>query len=231
MSTHIVDALDEPRVSGRQEASTFPVDGIRSHPDNPRRIAEADTELVDSVRAVGVAQAITLAPDPDAPDDESRAVALAGHRRLDAARKAGLTVIPAHWRLDLVTRPSQIEFMLVENLQRLDLTPIEEGDAYEQLELFGVDAETIAKATGRRVTTVRQRLQLGRLPQQARDQVHAGHATLGDAEAMLEFADDPDASAKLVAQLGKPMFRHEVEYLRRTRADRQRIQERRRAGR
>ncbi|MCI0689958.1 MAG: hypothetical protein L0Y54_22380, partial [Sporichthyaceae bacterium] len=77
------------------------------------------------------------------------------------------------------------------------LTPIEEACGYQQLELLGYPPARIAKATGRSRATVDRRLALMRLPEPTRQRIHTGQISLGDAEAMLDFADQPTALAKL----------------------------------
>lgn len=180
-----------------------PLPQIHTHPSNPRFEAAADDDMVASVQAQGILTPVTLAPALDG----DGYVLIGGHRRRDAATKAGLTQLPAIVRDDLVTEAQQVEAMLVENLHRVDLTPVEEAQAYEQLTLFGMDAAAIADATGRSASTVKARLKLNALPQSAKAKVHAGEATLDDAAALLEFADDPDVLAHLEAAFGTGNFR------------------------
>lgn len=110
---------------------------IKEHPDNPRQVVTADEELVDSVRAVGVLEPLVVAPPhsgiPARSMHGATWVLIAGHRRLAAAKAAGLDTVPAIARTDLTSRAAQVEAMLVENLHRADLTPVEEGDAYQLL--------------------------------------------------------------------------------------------------
>lgn len=187
---------------------TLPLDQVQQHPGNVRFSTVADDEMVDSIRSIGIAQAITVAPAHDQPGIY---YVLGGNRRLDGAREAGLTEVPVMVRDDLVTEAQQLEFMLVENLHRADLTPVEEAAAYQQLELFGHDVAAIAAATGRSQANIKSRLRLAGLSDTARDQLHTGQATLSDAEALLEFADDPDTVAHLESQLGTVNFRHAVQ--------------------
>lgn len=180
---------------------------IHSHPLNPRRRAAADPGLLASVRQVGVLSPVTLAPHPTESD---AFVLIAGHRRLDAARRADLTEVPAVVRDDLVTDAQQVEAMLIENLHRTDLTPVEEAAGYEQLELFGMRPAAIAKATGRPVAVVKERLQLRALSDDARDRLHVGDVSLLDAMTLLEFSDMPAVMAELEGALGTPNFAWKV---------------------
>lgn len=193
---------------------TLPLALVRQHPRNARRSAVADDEMVDSIRAIGIAQAVTVVPAYDGWDGW---YALGGNRRLDGAAKAGLAEIPVMLRDDLVTESQQLEFMLIENLLRREFSKAEEASAYQQLTFFGHDIDAIAAATGRAKATIKARLRLTDLPPEAFEQLHDGQMTLGDAEAMLEFADDPDASDRLLQALGTGNFASRVHELRNTR--------------
>ncbi|SDC45186.1 ParB/RepB/Spo0J family partition protein [Nocardioides lianchengensis] len=192
---------------------TLPLDRVRQHPNNARWAAVADPEMVESIRSIGIAQALTVAPAYD----WDGYYALGGNRRLDGAAKAGLDEVPVMLRDDLVTEAQQLEFMLVENLHRSDLSPAEEAAAYEQLTLFGHDIDAIAAATGRAKSTIKARLRLTSLGETARGRLHAGEITIADAEAVLEFAGDETAAERLDAALGTPDFQVEVRVLRRRR--------------
>lgn len=201
---------------------TLDLDLIHVHPHNVRRTAVADDEMVDSIRSIGIAQAVTVMPNPGGCDLHSVCYILgAGHRRCDGARQAGLTEVPVMLRDDLVTEAQQIEFMCVENLHRVDLTAVEEAQAYEQLVLQGMDVAAIAAATGRKPATIKSRLSLNELADTARERLHAGEITLLDAEALLEFADDPETTKSLEAVIGTGNFRWAIEDARRARARRE----------
>lgn len=176
---------------------------IEKHPKNPRRRATADPELVESIRTNGLIQPVVVAPLP-LPEAKpgmgvpmQRYILIAGHRRLDGAKKAKLKTIPAVIRDDLVTEGQQLEAMLIENGRREDLTPIEEAEGYAQLQLFGYKQKDIAKAVGRDPKTVASRLRLVKLAKSTKDRVHKGQMTLEDALAVVEFADDPETTKRL----------------------------------
>lgn len=185
----------------------YPIEKVLPHPQNVRRVAKASEEMIASVAAAGVLEPVILGPDTG---DGVRYL-IAGNVRHNAAVEAGLTTLPAVLRDDLATEAQQIEAMLVENLHRTDLTAVEEADAYSQLQLFGMDVAAIADATGRSKTTVKARLKLTALPEKARTVVHEGQATLADAEALLEFADNPEVVETLTAELGGKDFRWKVQ--------------------
>ena len=185
------------------KAADIALKQIRTHDHNPRRDAVADDDMVASVAAAGVLQAVTVAPAPDSPSQDpanpkSRWVLLAGHRRFDACVKAKLATIPAVVREDLLTDTQQLEAMCIENLHRIDLTPVEEAHAYEQLQLFGMTPAAIAKATGRNAKTVKARLALVGLPETAQQRIHDGQLRLDQAATLVDFhAEAPDIAAEL----------------------------------
>nr|WP_279589766.1 ParB/RepB/Spo0J family partition protein [Cellulomonas uda] len=181
-----------------------PLERLRPHPHNPRKDLGDLSELTKSIRAHGVRQNLLVVVDPDDPDAYRIVI---GHRRAAAARAADLTAVPVvvDRGLDEI---SQRELMLVENLQRVDLTPVEEADGYQDLLDLGVDVATIAAHTGRSETTVRARLRLVPLPDKARAAIHARDITLEDAAAL---ADLPESKQKsLVKALGTNNFRHQM---------------------
>lgn len=146
-------------------------------------------------------------------------VLIAGHRRLKAATQAGVTPVPAILRADLDTPATQLEAMLVENLQRSDLSPVEEGAGYEQLHIYGYDTAQIAKATGRSKATVANRRALMKLDAGKRDKVHAHEITLEQATVFVEFAGDKDATAALEGALGSANWKWAIERQRERRTE------------
>lgn len=188
---------------------------VRPHTKNPRRSAQADDELVSSVKASGLVQPIIVAPDPT---DAGHFVLLAGHRRHDACTKAGMSTAPAVIRTDLLTDGQQLEAMLVENGRRLDLTPIEEAEGYQELTLFGYKQKDIARAVGRSASTVSSRMRLLHLNEDTRSNVHDGQISLDDALAMTQHTGTD--LTLLEDSAGKPGFRYALEAANRRKAGR-----------
>ena len=119
-------------------------------------------------------------------------VAICGHRRLAAVLTAGATDVPVVVRDDLTTTSAQLEAMLVENLHRADLTPIEEARAYQALLDLDFTQVAVAAATAQPKGRIRDRLKLLKLPEAAQARVHDGQVTLADALALADFVDDPE---------------------------------------
>ncbi|MBN9375396.1 MAG: ParB/RepB/Spo0J family partition protein, partial [Cellulomonas sp.] len=135
--------------------------------------------------------------------------AVIGHRGAAAAKLAGLNSVPAIVD-ETLTPAQQLELMLVENVQRADLSPIEEADGYQGLLDLGLDVDAIARETGRSESTVRRRLRLGSLPEKAREKLHTGQATLAQADRLSDFEDDPELVEQLAKVLGSADFENEL---------------------
>ena len=138
-------------------ASEIAIDRIIPNPKQPRRtFVESELEeLSESIRAKGVLQAILVRPDPTNPEMFE---IIAGERRWRAARRAGLTVIPAVVRH--MDDREVLEIAIIENVQRADLNPVEEAEAYKALiDRFGRTQESVATQVGKS----RDRVSIGRI--------------------------------------------------------------------
>lgn len=127
------------------------------NPDNPRKNLGDLTELSASIASQGVQQPLVVTPA----DKQGRHTIIMGHRRYAAAMKAGLDTLPCIVRQ--AGQQEQAELMLVENIQRAGLTPIEEAKGYARLLDLGESEDQMAKATGRSRATVRRRLKAASL--------------------------------------------------------------------
>ncbi len=177
------------------------IDQIDPHPRNPRHDLGNLAELVKSIKAQGIQQNLLLVPQPARPP---RYTVVIGHRRLAAAKKAGLDEVPAV--VAELTDAQQLELMLVENVQRTNLSVIEEAEGYQGLLDLGLDAAAIAKTTGRAEKTVQARVKLLALPDVAKAKVHAEQATLEDAAKLAAFDGDPETMEQLANALGTHNF-------------------------
>ena len=185
-------------VPGLRLAALSP-DEIRPNPQQPRRDfdEQAMAELVQSVRENGVLQPIVVRPLP--PGEDAKFELVMGERRLRASRQAGLRTVPA------VVKDTADEQMLqealLENLHRLQLTPLEEASAYQQLiDDFGITHEELGQRIGRNRTTITNTIRLLRLPEPIQRKVAAGVITPGHARAVLSVVD-PELMDRLVEKI------------------------------
>lgn len=178
---------------------------IKPHKRNVRRDVGDVVELAASITAKGLLEPLIVAPSGTGKFPTF--VLIAGHRRLEAAKVAKLKSVPCLVRDDLVDDAAQLEAMLVENLQRTDLSPVEEADAYQQLLTFpGYTQAKLAETTGRAIATVKARLKLAKLGDTTREKVHTGQISLSEAAALTDFADDPAASRRIESAVGTSQF-------------------------
>jgi ParB family chromosome partitioning protein len=181
---------------------------IHANPGQPRKdFPEAElAELAESVRTKGVLQPILVRPDPRQPGDYQ---IVAGERRWRAAQRAGLTALPALVReLDDM---QVLEIAIIENVQRQDLNPIDEAEAYGHLmKRFGRTQEGLADSVGKSRVHIANTLRLLKLPEPARAMLRDGRVTAGHARAALAA---PEPLAILQRVLDKGLSVRETEAL------------------
>ena len=195
----VTPAAAKPSETGSGGPTEIEIDKIRRNPKQPRRTFDeaALQELADSLKAKGVLQPILVRPDPK---EKNEYQIIAGERRWRAARLAGLTRIPA-----VIRETDELELLeigIIENVQRADLNPIEEAEAYEALmKRFGRTQDSLATSVGKSRVHITNTLRLLQLPEGAREQVRAGQITAGHARAALG-APDPEALIDLAVEKG-----------------------------
>jgi len=178
-------------------SSDISIDRVTPNPKQPRRtFVEAELEeLAESIRAKGVLQAILVRPDPI---NAEMFEIVAGERRWRAARRAGLTAIPAIVR-EMDDR-EMLEIAIIENVQRADLNAVEEAEAYKALmDRFGRTQDSVAMQVGKSREHVANTLRLLNLPDDVREHVREGRLSAGHARALLK-TQDPSALAVAVIQ-------------------------------
>ena len=125
------------------------------HPDNPRKDLGDLTELAESIRESGIYQNLTVVPR-----NEGGYTVIIGHRRLGAAKIAGLTSLPCI--ISNMNEKEQLATMMLENMQRSDLTYLEQAQGFQLMLDLGESIESIAKKTGISKSTVRNRVKLAK---------------------------------------------------------------------
>lgn len=159
---HFVDQLfrGEELSIGRRVAINL----IEANPDQPRSMLGDLEDLKASIEAKGVLEPILVRPR-----DGGRFTIISGERRFRAAMEAGLTDVPCI--VLEVSDAEVVEIALIENLQRKDLSPLEEADGYLTLQdKHGYTHEQIAKAVGKSRVTITETLSLARLPLRVKDE-------------------------------------------------------------
>ncbi len=175
-------------VAGTRDAGKpqdIDIDLLFPNPDQPRQHIEESKleELAQSIRSHGVIQPILVRKAGD------RLEIIAGERRWRAAQRAGLLKVPVVYRD--VTDTHLLEVALIENIQREDLNPIEEAQAYKRLaDEFQMSQEAIASAVGKDRATIANYIRLLRLPVEVRNDLAADALSMGHARAILGLSDD-----------------------------------------
>ena len=175
-----------------------PVEKLRPGRFQPRRVFDqtAIEDLVESVREKGILQPILVRTHPD--DVDSYEI-IAGERRWRAAQAASLHEVPVILR-ELSDREA-LEVALVENLQRQDLSPLEEAEGYHRLmEDFSHTQEQLAKTVGKSRSHVANMMRLLNLPEPVKQMMDAGEITAGHARALLTSSDPLGLARQVVAK-------------------------------
>jgi len=183
-----LEALIPTEAEGSDQTTYLevPVDGIKPNPDQPRSRFDDESlaELTASIEEVGVLQPVVLSRG-----DDGAFYLVAGERRWRAARRAGMTTIPAVVR-GASGETTLIE-ALVENLQRQDLTPLEEAHAYKQLlEETGMNQDRVAERVGKSRPAVSNALRLLQLPGAVQRMIDAGSLSAGHARTLVGLDDE-----------------------------------------
>ena len=175
----------DAETAGMRADSTLPLDRIRPNKDQPRRTFDDVelAELADSIRQNGVLQPLLVRDRGDYYE------IVAGERRYQAARAAGLDEVPVIIRD--VSDDDVFKLALIENLQRSDLSPLEEANGYRQLiKEKGLTQEELAKILSKSRSTITNTLRLLDLPEEVQELVETGQLTAGHARAILAVPDE-----------------------------------------
>ena len=196
----LLPAAPEEAAADDAAVQFLDVDAIDPNPQQPRRSFDEEglQELQDSIAEHGVLQPVLVGRVPGS----SRYQLIAGERRWQAARRAGLAQVPAVIRE--VTGDEYLILALVENLQRTDLNPLEAGAAFRQLiHDFGLTQEEVARQTGRSRMAVSNTMRLLNLSTEIKDYLLQGQLTEGHARALLGApspADQHELAERVIAE-------------------------------
>jgi len=179
-----LDALI-PSIEGEGELLQIPVDRVVPNPYQPRK-RFSDEELAalsKSIKHDGVLQPILVRRKGE------KYEVIAGERRLRASKMAGLKSIPARV-LENISPEEMLVISLVENLQREDLSPIEEAEGYRTLtERFNITQEKVAELVGKSRPAITNSLRLLSLPDEVKDMLEKGTLSAGHARALASIKD------------------------------------------
>jgi len=211
----------------------LPIDRLHPHPDNPRKDVGDVSELAESIKAKGVLQNLTVVPGHYLSDEEMKKgyaeyaakpseelrvilnrrwtnadyTVLIGHRRLAGAKLAGLTELPCS--IVEMSIEDQVATMLVENMQRSDLTVYEEAKGFQMMLDLGKSVKEVSDMSGFSESTVRKRVKLAELDEAKFKKAVDRGATLFDF-AELDKIEDPTTKDKLLDSIGKADFQNEL---------------------
>jgi ParB family chromosome partitioning protein len=174
---------------------------LTPNPQQPRTVfdPEALAELAASIKQYGIIQPLVVAPvGPDGQTSDGGTYhIIAGERRWRAAKIAGLKTVPALVRT--AREQERLELAILENVQRVDLSPLEQAVSIERLhQQFNLTYGDIAQRLGKAETTVHNTVRLLQLPADARDALQNGDISEGHARQVLALKDSPEAQATLL---------------------------------
>lgn len=188
---------DEVVVKTGERIATLKLDEIVSSRFQPREVIdpEKQKELVLSVKEKGVIQPILVRPKGNGYE------LIAGERRLRAAKELGFSQLPAI--IKDVKDDEALEIALIENIQRQDLNPIEEAQAFQRLiDEFSLTQEEVSQKVGKDRASIANTLRLLRLPEKIKEEIYLGRISMGHAKAIL-MLESKEAQIELCNRIVK----------------------------
>lgn len=180
-------------VDDHERVQKIAVEELKANPNQPRQHfdKQALEQLADSIKLYGVLQPLVVTPM------NSGYAIVAGERRWRASQLAGLKKVPAIVRT--TKELEQLEIAIVENVQRVDLSPLEQAVSIERLhQQFNMTYESVAKRLGKAPSTVNNIVRLLQLPEAAREALRNQKITEGHARAILALKDVPEKQRELL---------------------------------
>jgi len=202
--------IDEERIIKETASQEIPVASISPNPRQPRKnFNETDLqELADSISEHGILQPLIITENRE---DEGYYL-IAGERRLQAAKKAGLETVPAV--IKEADEKQLLAWALIENLQRINLNALEAAEGYHQLaDEFSLSHEDIAKLVGKNRSTITNTFRLLKLPPAVQNSLREGKISEGHGRALLGLSSSNAQSAALQTILNKGLNVRQTEDL------------------
>jgi ParB family chromosome partitioning protein len=186
-------------VEGKERIENIALEDLSPNPDQPRKTFDEEglKGLAQSIKRHGIIQPLIVTPIQN-----GKATIIAGERRWRAAKLAGLSKVPVIIRTS--KELERLEIALIENVQRVDLEPLEQAVSIEYLhQQFSMTYEDISKRLGKASSTVINIVRLIQLPEAARQALNEHKITEGHARAILAIRDFPGKQAELLAAIQK----------------------------
>ncbi len=180
-----------------ERVQKVPVQDLQASANQPRQHFDtlALEQLAESIKHHGVLQPLIVTPEKN-----GKYTIVAGERRFRASQIAGLTKVPVIVRT--TKELERLEIAIVENVQRVDLSPLEQAVSIERLhEQFNMTYEMVAKRLGKATSTVNNIVRLLQLPEAAREALQSNKITEGHARAILALKDVPAKQAELLSSI------------------------------
>lgn len=191
----------------KAELSMIEIEKIHPHQDNPRKNLGDVTELAESIKANGILQNLTVVQNSD-----DYFTVIIGHRRLAAAKQAGLTAVPC--AVVEMSDSEQLSTMLTENIQRSELTAYEQAKGFQMLIDLGNSVSEVVEKTGFSESTVRRRLKLAELDEETFRKSQERQVSFKDYEKLNEIKDINKRN-ELLEVIGTNNFNNAVYYAKR----------------
>lgn len=184
------------------------IEELYAHPQNPRKDIGDITELVESIKNQGIFQNLTVIEGgPGVPTGASGYTVIIGHRRMAAAKKAGLKELPC--LVAQMDEKQQVATMLLENMQRSDLSVYEQAQGFQMMLDLGETQQSIAEKTGFSQTTVYRRLELAKLDQKKLEEASQRQISISDLD-KLNQVESIEKRNELLKVIGTSNFQYSV---------------------
>ena len=194
----IPEEFDSSILENNERVQNLPINKVIPNPEQPRKHFEEEAlnELAKSIKNHGIVQPLIVTKY----NDDYRIIA--GERRWRSAKIAGLKEVPAVVRsLKLI---EELEVAIIENVQRVDLSPLEQAQSIERLhDQFNLSYAEIAKKLGKAVPTIHNTVRLLQLPKSAMQALKNGQISEGHARAILALKEDSQKQADLLESVLK----------------------------
>jgi ParB family chromosome partitioning protein len=199
-------------VTAADKIEKIPIDQLQPNIYQPRREFDegALQDMAASITQYGILQPLIVTPHHG--EGGARYMIIAGERRWRSARLAGQSHVPAVVRS--LKELERLEIALIENVQRVDLSPLEQAESIEYLhQHFGTSYTDISKRLGKATSTVGNIVRLMQLPEQAKEALRSGKITEGHARAVLALREHPNEQQVLLEHVVKDGWtvRHEAQ--------------------